>query len=113
MEHEPTMTTKAKAPVTKIPRFKNESEEADWWSSKQGRAYTHGQFKEAAAKGTLRRGIHPAALEALTAAGRTVPVNIRFSAEDIRKARELAHKKGIGYQTVIKMLVHEGLSKES
>jgi hypothetical protein len=29
------------------------------------------------------------------------------------KARELAQRKGIGYQTLLKMLVHEGLRREA
>jgi predicted DNA binding CopG/RHH family protein len=32
---------------------------------------------------------------------------------DVEKARELATRKGIGYQTLLKMLVHEGLRRES
>ena len=32
---------------------------------------------------------------------------------DVEKARELATRKGIGYQTLLKMLVHEGLQREA
>jgi predicted DNA binding CopG/RHH family protein len=32
---------------------------------------------------------------------------------DIAKAREIADRKGIGYQTILKMLVHEGLRREA
>jgi predicted DNA binding CopG/RHH family protein len=47
----------------------------------------------------------------LAAAGRTVSINIRVAAADVQKARELADEKGVGYQTIIKMLLHEALKK--
>ena len=56
----------------------------------------------------LRRGTPPVALQALAAAGRTVLINIRLAA-DMQQAHELANEKGVGYQTVIEMLLHEAL----
>ncbi len=35
------------------------------------------------------------------------------AAPDLDKAREIAERKGIGYQTLLKTLVHEGLRRES
>jgi hypothetical protein len=32
---------------------------------------------------------------------------------DVTKAREIATRKGVGYQTLLKMLVHEGLRREA
>ena len=61
---------------------------------------------------TLRRGTPPQALKALAAAGRTVSINIRIPAADLQKAHHLANEKGIGYQTLIKMLLHEALGQE-
>ena len=54
----------------------------------------------------------PVVLRALAAAGRTVSINIRVPAADLQKAHELANEKGIGYQTVIKMLLHEALKEK-
>jgi len=34
-----------------IPKFKNESDEADWWASPAGRDYVQRKSKEARAKG--------------------------------------------------------------
>ena len=31
---------------------------------------------------------------------------------DLAKAREIAARKGIGYQTLLKMLIHEGLQRD-
>jgi predicted DNA binding CopG/RHH family protein len=85
--------------------------DADYLSSPAGREETHKRFMDAAKNGTLRQGIPPVALTALAAAGRTVSINIRISAADVQKAHELAREKGVGYQTVIKMLLHEALKK--
>jgi predicted DNA binding CopG/RHH family protein len=41
---------------------------------------------------------------------RTKPISIRLATGDIERAKELARAKGIGYQTLLRMLVHEGLS---
>ena len=38
---------------------------------------------------------------------------LRGSEPDIAKAREIADRKGIGYQTLLKMLMHEGLRREA
>ncbi len=41
------------------------------------------------------------------------PVTIRLATDDIEAARGLAAKKGIGYQTYIKLLLREALERES
>jgi hypothetical protein len=38
----------------------------------------------------------------------TVQITIRLP-----QARKLAERKGLGYQTLLKMLVHEGLAREA
>jgi predicted DNA binding CopG/RHH family protein len=43
----------------------------------------------------------------------SVQIALRLPAPDLAKAREIADRKGIGYQTLLKMLVHEGLRRES
>jgi predicted DNA binding CopG/RHH family protein len=40
-------------------------------------------------------------------------VSVRLPVTDIERARKLAEKRGVGYQTVIKTLLHEALKKES
>jgi len=45
--------------------------------------------------------------------GQTTPtVSIRIAPEDIARARGLAEKKGLRYQTYLKMLLHEALERE-
>ena len=87
----------------KVPKFKNESEEAHWWDS-QGKNITHA-FKRAAAEGRLGRGT-------AKRKGATPTTTIRLEAEDIARARVQAERKGLRYQTYLKMLLRETLLKE-
>jgi hypothetical protein len=95
---------------SEIPGFKNESEEADWWSSAVGKAYV--KQRSAAAKS---RGTKPRGSGLLTEMNRksTVQIAIRLQESDLAQARKLAERKGLGYQTLLKMLVHEGLAREA
>ncbi len=43
----------------------------------------------------------------------SVQIAIRLPQADLARARELAERKGLGYQTLLKMLVHEGLAREA
>jgi hypothetical protein len=43
----------------------------------------------------------------------SVQIALRLPEPDVTKAREIATRKGIGYQTLLKMLVHEGLRREA
>lgn len=40
-------------------------------------------------------------------------VSLRLPVTDIERARKLAGKRGVGYQTLIKTLLHAALKKES
>src|ERR1035441_8210552 len=90
------------------PTFANEDEEAAWWASRQGREFLKqksGAPQKKVAKGSRLVGqVNPAA---------TVQIALRLLGPDVEKARELAARKGIGYQTLLKMLVHEGLQREA
>jgi predicted DNA binding CopG/RHH family protein len=41
------------------------------------------------------------------------PVTLRIPKEDLETARRLASRKGIGYQTYIKMLLREALAENA
>jgi predicted DNA binding CopG/RHH family protein len=43
----------------------------------------------------------------------SVQIAIRLPEADLAQARKIAGRKGIGYQTLLKMFVHEGLARES
>jgi predicted DNA binding CopG/RHH family protein len=93
-----------------MPKFKNESEEADWWASRAGREYLQRKSAEAKTQGTRFKG---SSLVAELNPKGSVQIAIRLPAADLARARKLAGRKGIGYQTLVKMLLHEGLQREA
>jgi predicted DNA binding CopG/RHH family protein len=95
-----------------IPKFKNESKEADWWAGRAGRAFVEQRFADHQAAGTeLRRSSLIAKMNQKRTS--TVQIAIRLPQADLAQARKLAERKGLGYQTLLKMLVHEGLAREA
>jgi predicted DNA binding CopG/RHH family protein len=93
-----------------IPKFKSESQEADWWASRAGRDYVRRRYAEAQLKGAK-----PAASRLVAQINKrsSVQIAIRLPEHDLEQARKIADRKGIGYQTLLKMLVHEGLRREA
>ena len=90
-----------------VPKFSNEEEEAVWWASREGRAFL--KQRAAAPKKNARGSLLVKQLNR----ARSVQIALRLPQPDVEKARELAERKGIGYQTLLKMLVHEGLRREA
>lgn len=86
---------RAKPIVVDVPQFRSEAAEAAWWDKHQDLIadllLKHG-----------RRGAVP-----------TKNVSVRLPVTDIERARKVAARRGVGYQTVIKALLHEALKKES
>src|SRR5580658_204981 len=99
---------KAKERVTKVPKFLNEDEEANWWASGEGREFLR---QQSAAKTARKQNGSP--LVAKLSRTASVQIALRLPAPDLAKARKIAGRKGIGYQTLLKMLVHEGLQREA
>jgi predicted DNA binding CopG/RHH family protein len=95
------------AKTINVPKFANEEEEASWWASREGRAFLKQKVTapKKAAKGSR--------LVAQLNRTPSVQIALRLPGPDVEKARELAQRKGIGYQTLLKMLVHEGLRREA
>jgi predicted DNA binding CopG/RHH family protein len=85
---------KAKVAVD-TPRFLSEAEEAEWWDQHQeliaDLLVKHG-----------RRGAVP-----------TKNISVRLPVTDLERARKIAERRGVGYQVVIKTLLHEALKRES
>ena len=94
----------------RMPKFKSESEEADWWASQAGRAYVKQKSAEAQSKGSKARG---SSQVAKLNKKRSMQIAIRLPEADLTQARKIAERKGIGYQTLLKMLVREGLLREA
>lgn len=87
----------------KIPEFKTEAEEARWWSRNQVRLAN--AFKRAADAGRLHRGT-------VARKGSTPTTTIRLHPSDIERAKTQAQRRGLKYQTYLKMLIHEALQSE-
>ena len=81
----------------RIPRFKSEKEEAEWWDANPEVATSI--MSRALKAGTARRG----PLKTVT---------MRLPVADIRAAQGLAESRGLPYQTYIKMLLHQALERE-
>ena len=93
-----------------MPKFKSEGEEADWWASRAGREFLKRKSAEAKATGIVTRGSR---LVDKLNRKHSVQIAIRLPAADIEQARKIAERKGIGYQTLVKMLLREGLVREA
>jgi len=74
-----------------------------------GVLYVKRKSAEAQSKGTKAKG---SSLVGLLNKKSSVQIAIRLPAADLAQAREIAERKGIGYQTFLKMLVREGLVRE-
>jgi predicted DNA binding CopG/RHH family protein len=86
-----------KKPIA-IPKFHTEAEEAKWWDR-------HPDIAAEIMERALKSG----------KARRRVPlktVTMRLPVLDIEVATKFAERKGLRYQTYIKMLLHEALERE-
>ena len=93
-----------------MPQFKTESEEADWWASPAGRSYV----KRKSAGGRQGKTASPGSSLIATLNKKTsVQIAIRLPEAVLVQARKIAEVKGIGYQTLLKIYVREGLMRES
>ena len=94
--------------ATKAPKFRSEDGEATWWASTDGREF----LKHQSSRSTLQKKKGSTLVASLSRTS-SVQIALRLPAPDVAKAREIACRKGIGYQTLLKMLVHEGLRREA
>ena len=93
-----------------IPAFPSEAEEAAWWDSHQ--AMIEERFLQAAAAGALGQGRVAKQGAAGKRSGASPTLTLRVPESDISRARTLAARKGLRYQTYLRMLIHEGLERE-
>jgi hypothetical protein len=93
-----------------MPAIRHKAEEADGWASRQGREFVKQRAAAPPKKGAANKGSRLAGKLNRTA---SVQIALRLPEPDLIQARELATRKGVGYQTLLKMLVHEGLRREA
>ena len=101
-----TSTRKAE-PKRQVPRFGTEADEARWWD-KQGSRIAH-DLEAAVAAGKDVRAVPPPLERALAAKN----VTIRLSLADLDRARRQAQRRGLRYQTYVKMLLHQALEADA
>ena len=97
---------KRKTLTVRVPQFANESAEAEWWASADGRKFLKAQPAQQQKKVPVG-----STLVAKLGKANSVQIALRLPSPDLAKAREIAERKGIGYQTLLKMIVHEGLQR--
>ena len=91
----------------KIPKFSSEEQEALWWD--EHKATVEENLTAAMRDGTAQRGT----AQSLTAEVRgSKNITIRMPLADLERARQLSSRRGLAYQTFIKMLLHEALDSE-
>jgi len=81
--------------MKKIPKFRSEREEADFWATHNSTDYLS-ETKEAKVKFTRP----PKKL-----------VSLRLDEKTVRQLKKIANTKGIGYLELVRMWVLENLSK--
>ena len=91
----------------KIPEFESETEEARWWD--EHRDLVEENLIGAMRDGTAQRG---SAQRLVKEARASKNITIRMPLTDLERARQLSARKGLAYQTYIKMLLHEALDRE-
>ncbi len=96
---------KAKTKKMVIPKFSSEGDEAAWWDA-------HRSEIEVEIRRRMKQR-KPLTLSNLLRAKPTQPITLRIPREDLERARRLAARKGVGYQTYIKMLLREALAENA
>jgi len=84
--------------LKRIPKFKNEEEELEFWAKHDSTEYID-WFKS-------RRAIFPN----LQPTSKSVP--IRFPISLLERLKNMAHKRHIAYQSLIKIFLFERVQKE-
>jgi hypothetical protein len=102
-----------------IPTFENEADQFNWaYENREGLTRTLLQAENRKnLSGTLLQAVPGgrARLNPVTPkprGGITRPTTIRLAPEEISRARTLAERRGLRYQTYLKMLIHEALERE-
>jgi hypothetical protein len=113
----PRISKKNPPPMTKA-QLEAERKAADWYASPAGRKHVERVMDEGMRNGTAvvvdgsKVKINNATVEALLQKARdkmTRAVSLRLPQRDLDAAKRLATKRGIGYQTVLKEIIHQGL----
>lgn len=97
---------KAKMKQVVVPEFSSAADEAAWWDKHRSdiEAEIRRRMKQ---RKSLTLSTLPQRREP------SQPITLRIAREDLEMARRLAARKGVGYQTYIKMLLRESLAENA
>lgn len=82
----------------KIPKFKNEDEEREFWSKNDSTEYLDWNASEPVEFGRLKPSVHS--------------ISLRLPDSLLGKLKILANKKDVPYQTLLKVYLSERVSEE-
>lgn len=95
-------------PQKQLPVFQSDDEEARWFAEHDAEL---DQYFDVLPPNPVplaeRLGLPP------RKKSRTKAISLRISEDDLAKAQLIAEKKGIGYQTLLKMGLHEWLEQQA
>src|SRR2546426_1941608 len=95
-----------KRPGKSIPKFSSDREAADFWSASDSTAYAaHLEEERVTVNPRLRRRIAERAAQKKA-------ITLRLETQQIERAKLVAQRKSIPYQTLMRMWIAEGLAKE-
>ena len=83
--------------IKHIPRFKSEAEEAKFWANHSPEEFKH-ELRE------VKNVKFPRPQKRL--------ISMRIHKEEINSLKKIAHRKGIGYLTLIRMWIVERINRE-
>lgn len=85
--------------MAKTPQFASEQEESDFWDTHSAVDYMD--------------DVVEVGVQFVDARPRKEQISLRLDRETITRLKAVAHKRGIGYQTLIRMWVMERLNQEA
>ncbi len=88
---------RTKTVVMDIPVFKSEAQEAAFWDANPD---------------LITAAFRAARLSKTSRVILSEPISIRIPVDDLARLKELAAKKGMGYQTLAKSMLHEAILRE-
>jgi predicted DNA binding CopG/RHH family protein len=92
---------------SKAPNFRSDRKAADFWATHDSARYVRDLKEEPVTVDTaLRRRV-------VERAAAKKAVTLRLENQQIARAKEVARRKSVPYQTLMRMWIAEGLAKES
>ena len=89
----------------KMPKFKSEDEEAQWW-------YDNREEHSRLMAKAVAKGQTTTLAEVFARHGIKTSLPVPIDSSDIARAQKLAKKRGVRYEALVNKLLHEALIRE-